>query len=122
MQDSHQDEKKTFKSVKDTHFHGAVELTDYVSRVSKALKKFGFSEKNSLPCICTCRDEITFPLHLEFEKHYKSKPFDLSSLGGLLFGGLTAFKAAESHAPIDKEEKERYIFIALPHIGKYFIS
>lgn len=116
---SRDDSKKTFKSEKDTYFYGAMLLSEYVSRVFKALKKVGFTEKNSLPCICTCRDEITFDLPVEFQKYYKSKPFDLSSLSGMLFGGITAFKAAQSHAPQDKDDKERYIFLAMPHIAIY---
>jgi hypothetical protein len=35
----------------------------------------------------------------------------------MMFGGITSLQAALSHAPVDKEEKERYIFVAMPHIA-----
>eukprot|EP01080_Neovahlkampfia_damariscottae_P002751 gene2751-4159_t len=113
------EKKVTFKTMMKEHFPGSMLLSDYISKIYNSLKKHGFKEKNTLPCVCTCRDEIAFDVTEEFKKYYKAKPFDLSSLAGMMFGGVTSLQAALSHAPMDKEEKERYIFVAMPHVAIY---
>ena len=76
------EKKITFKTMMKEHFPGSMLLSDYISKIYNTLKKNGFKEKNTLPCVCTCRDEIAFDVTEEFKKYYKAKPFDLSSLAG----------------------------------------
>lgn len=106
-----------FKEMLDKHFPDAIPLSKYVSHVKKELENHGFKRENSIPCVCTCRDEISAPILNEFNKNYDVQSFVLCSLGGMMSSGTTALKAAYSHAPEDLQGHEHYIFIGMPHIA-----
>lgn len=87
----------------------------FISKTYDLLSSFGFDKNNTLPLICTCRDEICQSI---FE-HVRVKwmnAFNLSSLAGLFIAGKTALVAALGHAP-KVDEKRRYVFYAFSHIG-----
>jgi hypothetical protein len=88
---------------------------DFVKRTYNALKKFGFNDENTIASVCICRDEITQSLRSVL-KHIWGEAFDLSSLAGMFFAGKTGLLAAMHHAP-NVENKERYVFYAMPHIA-----
>ena len=98
-------------------FPGAVTEEDFVQATHRILSQKGFTSDNAIACVGVCRDEITQPLVERVRKTW-GEAFNFSSLAGMLFLGKTGFSAAEHHAP-DEEEKERYVFFALPHIAIY---
>ncbi len=94
----------------------AVEEAAFVREVSAELSRHGFDEQNSIACVCTCRDEISQTLHSEVTKHW-GLVFDTSSLAGMVLAGKTGLNAAQAHSPVDRDGRERYVFLAMPHIA-----
>lgn len=96
-------------------FPGAVAETEFVRATASALEPIGFDRKSTLPCVATCRDELCQSL-VEAVGARWSVPFVLSGLAGLILAGKSGFAAALSHAP-DAGGRERYLFVAAPHVA-----
>lgn len=116
------------------HFPGSIREEAYVKRTYKTLNDLGFYHYNTLSCVSLCRDEMCSPFLEEIDSSWKSPfmnikddvgkaetlythSFCLSSLAGMLFLGVTGMKAAVSHAPIDHNGRQKFVFFAFPHIG-----
>jgi hypothetical protein len=68
-----------------------------------------------MACASVCRDELTRPFINNINEAWGGL-FNFSSLAGMLYLGVTGFKAAHHHAP-NTEGTERYVYLAFPHIG-----
>ncbi len=104
-----------FQESLNEHFPGAVPEADFVNRTVALLSGSGFTPENTIACVSVCRDEITQPL-LQKVRTAWGEAFNLSSLAGMLFLGRTGFTAAAHHAP-NAGGKERYVYLAFPHIA-----
>jgi hypothetical protein len=104
-----------FQETLKEHFSGAIPEADFVNRTVALLSGSGFTPENTIACVALCRDEITQPL-LEKVRATWGEAFNFSSLAGMLFLGRTGFTAAAHHAP-NAEGKERYVYLAFPHIA-----
>lgn len=89
---------------------------DFVKRTHAALQAHGFSDVNTIAATCICRDEISQTLRSVVKHIWGGDAFNLSSLAGMFFAGKTGLLAAMHHAPV-VENRERYVFYALPHIA-----
>jgi len=87
----------------------------FVDKTYAALNRIGFNADNTIACVCLCRDEITQPLAFLVRQSW-GESFNLSGLGGLFYAGKTALHAAMHHSP-NPNQRERYVFFALPHIA-----
>jgi hypothetical protein len=96
-------------------FPDAMGEAEFVQAVQRALRPHGYTGKNTLACIATCRDEISQSL-FEHAGQAWGHAFNLAGLAGMIFAGRTGFGAALSHAPME-HGRERYLFIAGPHVG-----
>ena len=96
-------------------FPGAIPQDRFVARSYEALGQHGFRAENTIAFASVCRDEITLSLVEDIERTW-GEVFVFSSLGGMLTLGKTGFLAAQQHAPIENE-RERYVYYALPHIA-----
>ena len=96
-------------------FPGAIPQDRFVARSYEALGQHGFRPENTIAFASVCRDEITLSLVEDIERTW-GEVFVFSSLGGMLTLGKTGFLAAQQHAPIENE-RERYVYYALPHIA-----
>jgi hypothetical protein len=105
----------SFEDILNKNFDNVHTEVDFVKRTYRALKEFGFTNENSIACLCICRDEISQSLR-SIVKHMWGEAFNLSSLAGMFIAGKTGLKAAMHHAPL-VDGKERYVFFALPHIA-----
>jgi hypothetical protein len=68
-----------------------------------------------MACASVCRDELTRPFINNIHEVW-GRLFNFSSLAGMLYLGVTGFKAAQHHAP-NSEGTERYVYFAFPHIA-----
>jgi hypothetical protein len=105
----------TFSLTLHTLFPNAIPEPVFVRDSIEALAPYGFSRETAIACVGVCRDEIAQPFTRLVEQSW-GEAFVFSSLAGMLFLGVTGFKAAEQHAPIN-QGRERYVFYALPHIA-----
>eukprot|EP00741_Cyanophora_paradoxa_P024376 tig00021795_g23537.t1 len=115
---------KAFTEQLEALYPGAVTGEAFIKETQKKLNPLGFNGKNVIPAICLCRDELCQPLFRKIEGAWAQGAvgaFDLSGLagmGGMLSAGVTAFGAAEAHSPqTGDDKKEKYVFIAAPHIA-----
>jgi hypothetical protein len=99
-----------------THFPNAMSADDFLARVEVALAAYGFRGDNSLSLTNVCRDEATGILKSKIDEIY-GHSFNINGLGAVLTCGVTGIGAGLSHAPIDSQGRERYVFFALPHIA-----
>jgi len=116
------------------HFPGAIREESFVNRTHILANQFGFQAYNTLSCVSVCRDELCSPFLELVERTWKApfldmkdekgvsktintSPFNMSSLAGMLFLGKTGMSAAISHAPVDSEGKQRFVFFVMPHVG-----
>eukprot|EP00741_Cyanophora_paradoxa_P006826 tig00001042_g6601.t1 len=101
-------------------YPNAVLGKEYIKNTSSKLTSLGFTPKNTIPCICLCRDEICQHFFLDIQKQWSTKSdlgaFNMSSLAGIINIGKTGLKAAESHAPT-RDGTERYVFYGFTHIA-----
>lgn len=104
-----------FQSTINEFFPGNLSLDSYLEKTYQILSSHGFTDENTFACVSACRDEIAKPLLDETDRVW-GEVFNFSSLAGSLTLGQTGFAAAASHAPVI-DGKERYIFIAMPHIA-----
>jgi hypothetical protein len=79
------------------------------------LNDHGFTAENTIALVAVCRDEITRPF-VDGVQQTWGEAFNLCSLAAMIFVGRTGFLAAEHHAP-DLDGRQRYVFIAMPHIA-----
>lgn len=104
-----------FATVPESIFPEALSEHGFVLATATALEPLGFSPDNSMPCLATCRDEIS-QSWAEAVNQVWGQAFCLTGLGGLVLAGKTGFGAALSHAP-NPGGRERYVFMAGPHIA-----
>ncbi|MCX7914531.1 MAG: hypothetical protein N2511_08105 [Thermodesulfovibrionales bacterium] len=97
------------------YFDSVLKESVYIEKTFKILNDKGFNPRNTIVSVCICRDEISQPL-VTLVKERWGETFNLCSLAGLFSAGSTALKAAMHHSPI-VDNKERYVFYALPHIA-----
>jgi len=105
----------TFNAAIRKHFPGALPESEYARAVYEAAVVLGFNQDNTIAAVSTCRDEICKPLGKTLDKTW-GEAFDLTSLAGMVFLGTTGLTAALHHAP-EVKGKERYFFMACPHIA-----
>jgi len=113
------------------NFPSAIYDKDFVEHTYQILNRYGFTNNNTLPCVCLCRDEICSRFHDAIDRQWQSdcsdvnsgdeetysRSFTFSSLAGMLNLGTTGIRAALSHSPVDEAGKRRYVFFAFPHVG-----
>lgn len=97
------------------HFPGSCPSKDFVDYSLQVLSPFGFEPNNTMACASVCRDELTRPFINNINEVW-GRLFNFSSLAGMLYLGVTGFKAAHHHAP-NGEGTERYVYFAFPHIA-----
>lgn len=105
----------SFDTALSEFFPGAEPASAFVARTQHALAHHGFDGDNTIACVGTCRDELCVPLRRAVQAAW-GEAFNFSSLAGMLLLGTAGFRAAHAHAPIDGG-RERYLYIAMPHIG-----
>lgn len=96
-------------------FPGAIHTTRFVARTKDLLAPHGFNADNTIACAGLCRDELARSLVAQIDATW-GEAFNFSSLAGMLTLGRTGFAAARSHAP-RVGGRERFLFVAMPHIG-----
>jgi hypothetical protein len=96
-------------------YSSAFTVDAFVRWTSRALDPYGFTAANTLPLVGLCRDELMFPIEQALHEAW-GLPFDMSSLGGMVFLGRSGVKAAANHAP-GVDGRNRYLCVVLPHIG-----
>eukprot|EP00271_Cylindrocystis_brebissonii_P021611 TRINITY_DN782_c0_g2_i1.p1 TRINITY_DN782_c0_g2~~TRINITY_DN782_c0_g2_i1.p1 ORF type:complete len:275 (+),score=58.51 TRINITY_DN782_c0_g2_i1:222-1046(+) len=101
------------------HYPDAMQEEVFVRSVALELFKLGFSNKNCIALVNTCRDEICRPLAATIDQQF-GLSFNLSGLGGIITSGKTGLLAAMSHSPQAPSQAtgqpiQRYIFFAFPH-------
>jgi hypothetical protein len=72
--------------------------------------------QNTVACVGVCRDELCQPLVNSIEEVW-GDAFNMASLGGMLTLGKTGLRAAMAHSPVDDSGRERYLFLAFPHMS-----
>jgi len=105
----------TFNGAIQKHFPGALTESQFAKEVYEAAGKVGFDLNNTIAAVSTCRDEVCKPLVATLAKTWGGV-FDLTGLAGMMFLGTTGLTAALHHAP-EVNGKERYFFMACPHIA-----
>eukprot|EP00271_Cylindrocystis_brebissonii_P006540 TRINITY_DN19318_c0_g1_i1.p1 TRINITY_DN19318_c0_g1~~TRINITY_DN19318_c0_g1_i1.p1 ORF type:complete len:308 (-),score=56.44 TRINITY_DN19318_c0_g1_i1:482-1405(-) len=103
------------------HFPNALQDELFIRACGLELFKLGFGRHNSIALVNTCRDEVCRPLVTIIDEQL-GLSFNISGLGGLINCGKTGFKAAMSHSPefqsqADDKPRERYVFLAFPHVS-----
>ncbi len=104
-----------FEEILSKYFPVFFTEVDFVKKTYNALKKFGFTDENSIASVCVCRDEISQSVR-SIIKHVWGEAFNLSSLAGMFTAGKTGLKAATHHAP-RVDGRERYVYYVIPHIA-----
>lgn len=105
----------SFESVLNQHYKGARPEPEFVAQTISTLGKHGFTGANTIACMSICRDELCTGLESEVRQQW-GEAFNMSSLAGVPFCGVTAFGAAHAHSPVDKG-RERYLYFDMVHIG-----
>lgn len=108
-------ETSPFRDALTRFFPGSRLSRDFVDDSIDILRPFGFQPDNTLACVSVCRDELTRPFVNNINDVW-GNVFDCSSLAGMLYLGVTGFKAAHHHAP-NADGTERYVYFAFPHIA-----
>jgi len=93
-------------------YPGAIENASLVSKVSTALEKYGYNQKNTLLASSLCCDEVNRELEKEFAKKYGDN-FSMGGLAGFPFCGKTSFGAMAHHIPQDGS----CLIVYGPHVG-----
>ena len=100
-----------------SHFRGSIGMDDWLFRMENKLNEFGFTGDNTIAMTSFCRDEITAPLKNGIHEIF-GYAMDIDGLAGYCSAGVTGLGAGMSHSPTeDGSGKERYVFIAMTHIG-----
>jgi hypothetical protein len=111
----HPPEPSLFEETLGRYFPGSRPSKDFVDYSIDILGPFGFHPYNTMACASVCRDEMTRPF-IDNINEVWGRLFNFSSLAGMLYLGVTGFKAAHHHAP-NAEGTERYVYFAFPHIA-----
>ena len=99
------------------HFRNAIGIDDWLFRVESKLNEFGFTGDNTIAMTSLCRDEITAALKNGIHEIF-GYAMDIDGLAGYCSAGVTGLGAGMSHSPTEEGSgKERYVFIAMPHIA-----
>ena len=112
---AHPLETSSFQDALGQYFPGSYSSEHFIHRSLQILRPLGFEPNNTMACASLCRDELTRPFANNLNESWHSL-FNFSSLAGMLYLGVTGFKAAHHHAP-NIDGKERYLYFAFPHIG-----
>ena len=104
-----------FEEALTRYFPGARPSVEFVDYSLHILRPFGFQSSNTMACASVCRDELTRPFINNIHEIWGGL-FNFSSLAGMLYLGVTGFKAAHHHAP-NTDGTERYVYFAFPHIA-----
>lgn len=104
-----------FQEALTQYFPGSRTSRGFVDYSLRILSPFGFQANNTMACASVCRDELTRPFINNIHEVW-GRLFNFSSLAGMLYLGVTGFKAAQHHAP-NSEGTERYVYFAFPHIA-----
>ena len=102
-----------FEDILKRHFDKVVKEADFVKSTYNEMKKYGFTDQNSIAAVCVCRDEISQSLR-SLIKYIWGEAFNFSSLAGMFTAGKTGLVAAMHHAP-KLDGRERYIYFVIPH-------
>lgn len=105
----------TFKTFVHRHYEGALPEAVVIARSCDQLAPYGFSAENTIACVAICRDELCTPFKSEVRKVW-GEAFNMASLAGVTFCGVTGFQAAHAHAPTGCD-RERYAYYSMVHIG-----
>ena len=105
----------SFEEILQQHFGDVTTEVEFVKKTYHALRRFGFTEDNTIAAVCVCRDEIAQSMR-SIIKHVWGEAFCLSGLGAMFFAGKTALRAAMHHSP-KEGGRERYVYYALSHIA-----
>lgn len=105
----------SYQSVITEHFARALDESTFVDRTLAALAPSGFTADNTIACVAVCRDELCSSLQLEVRQTW-GEAFNMSSLAGVTFCGVTTFRTAHAHSPTD-QNKEHYVYFSMAHIG-----
>ncbi len=108
-------DKPIFHSVLAKIFPSAIPENRFINQISAKFSELGFQKHNSIACVGVCRDELTYSLFQAVEAAW-GPAFNISSLAGMIYIGKTGFNAAHTHSPY-VDERERYIYFAMPHIA-----
>lgn len=100
----------------ESNLPGSIPSKEFVRVTADILAKQGMEPTNTVACVGVCRDEMCEPLVDEIESEW-GDAFNMTSLGGMLTLGKTGLQAAMAHSPVDEDGKERYFFLAFPHIA-----
>jgi len=92
-------------------FPKAMTNADLVSKVTGALKEYGYGE-TSLVATSLCCDEVNRVLEKDFSEHYTDN-FSMGGLAGFPFGGVVSFGAMAHHIPDDGS----CLIVFGPHVG-----
>lgn len=90
-------------------------LDDFVTWSQWALARVGFRPSNCLPVVDVCRDELMAGFSDAVSQAW-GRPFDVGSLGALVFAGPTGMRAALSHVP-GEDGRHRFVVFAFSHVG-----
>jgi len=99
-----------------TNLPGAIPGKEFSRLTTEILLRQGLIPQNTVPCVGVCRDELCQPLVDEIEAEW-GDAFNMTSLGGMLTLGKTGMRAAMAHSPVDNDGRERYFFMAFPHVS-----
>jgi hypothetical protein len=95
---AHPLEPSSFQDALGQYFPGSYSSEHSIHRSLQILRPFGFEPNNTMACASFCRDELTRPFANNLNESWHSL-FNFSSLAGMLYLGVTGFKAAHHHAP-----------------------
>lgn len=104
-----------FRKAMMTYFPGTILEREFVKQTYRILANYGFTGETTIASLGVCRDELTRSLLDEVQALW-GKAFSFSALGGMMLLGKTGFLAAAAHSP-NIDGKERYLYMAMPHIG-----
>ncbi len=93
----------------------SVRLGDFVTWTEWSLARVGFRPSNCLAVVDVCRDELMAGFS-EAVAGTWGRPFEVGSLGALVFAGPTGLRAALSHVP-GEDGRHRFVVFAFSHIG-----
>ncbi len=96
-------------------FPDSSSVDDFFTVVRRSLTPHGFRLGTCLPMVCTCRDELTFPVKQHLAREW-GPVADLSSLAGVVVLGTSGWQAVAGHAPDDGGTRRLLVFV-LPHLG-----
>lgn len=104
-----------FETVVGGAFPGAANEGEFNRALAELLRPLGFTRESTLACLAVCRDEVSQSLFEHVRTNW-GRAFNFASLAGVTLAGKTGFAAALAHGP-RTDGRERYLFLAAPHVG-----